>query len=143
MECALDQAAKGQEAGEVPVGAVLVDVQGQIVAQAHNEPVRLHDPTAHAEVLALRRAGAALGNYRLEGCTLVVTLEPCAMCAAAMVHARVSGLVYGAADARAGAVISCLDGLDLPFYNHKVWHMGGVLSAVWAAQLRDFFACAR
>jgi tRNA(adenine34) deaminase len=143
MECALAQAALGQARGEVPVGAVLVNAQGQMLAQAHNAPIALHDPTAHAEVLALRRAGAALGKYRLEGCTLVVTLEPCAMCAAAMVHARIAGLVYGAEDARAGAVTSCLDGLDLPFYNHKVWHIGGMLAARCAAQLRTFFANAR
>lgn len=139
MDMALDQARKGQALGEVPVGAVLVGQDGRILACTHNEPVTLHDPTAHAEVLALRRGGAALGNYRLNKAVLVVTLEPCLMCTGALVHSRVAGVVYGAADPRAGAVISCCDGLAHSFLNHTVWHMGGVRSEECAALLLDFF----
>lgn len=137
---ALCQARLAAEAGEVPVGAVLAAPDGRLLAETHNAPLRGHDPTAHAEVLALRQAGAALGNYRLGGCVLVVTLEPCAMCAAALVHARLAGVVYGAADRLAGAVSSCAELLDAPFFNHRVWHMGGIRSADCAALLRDFFA---
>ena len=143
MAEAMRQADLGRAAGEVPVGAVLVSAAGELLAVAHNEPVRLHDPTAHAEVLAMRGAGRRLGNYRLDGCVLVVTLEPCAMCAAAAVHARLAGVVFGAADPRAGAVLSCMDGLELPFVNHHVWHMGGVASEDCARQLRDFFLSMR
>ena len=143
MRLALDEARQAAREDEVPVGAVLVAADGRLLARAHNRPVALHDPTAHAEVLALRAAGAALGNYRLGGCVLVVTLEPCAMCAAALVHARLAGVVYGAADHLAGAVSSCAELLDAPFFNHRVWHMGGICSAACAAALRDFFALRR
>lgn len=139
MGMALDEARKGQGLGEVPVGAVLVGGDGRILARAHNEPVALHDPTAHAEVLALRRGGQALGNYRLKDAVLVVTLEPCLMCTGALVHSRVAGVVFGAADVRAGAVVSCCDGLAHAFLNHRVWHMGGVRSEECAALLLDFF----
>lgn len=139
MDLALDEARMGAALGEVPVGAVLVGSDGTILARAHNEPVRLHDPTAHAEVLALRRGGQALGNYRLRHAVLVVTLEPCLMCTGALVHSRVAGVVYGAADVRAGAVTSCCEGLAHSFLNHTVWHMGGVRSDACAALLRDFF----
>ena len=143
MRRALEQARRAAEAGEVPVGAVLAAPDGRLLAEAHNAPLRRHDPTAHAEVLALRRAGVALGNYRLGGCVLVVTLEPCAMCAAALAHARLAGVVYGAADRLAGAVSSCAELLDAPFFNHRVWHMGGICSEACAALLRDFFAARR
>ena len=143
MRRALEQARRAAEAGEVPVGAVLAAPDGRLLAEAHNAPLRRHDPTAHAEVLALRRAGVALGNYRLGGCVLVVTLEPCAMCAAALAHARLAGVVYGAADRLAGAVSSCAELLDAPFFNHRVWHMGGICSEACAAVLRDFFAVRR
>lgn len=143
MERALRQARLAAAEGEVPVGAVLAAADGRLLAEAHNRPLGLHDPTAHAEMLALRRAGAVLGNYRLGGCVLVVTLEPCAMCAAALVHARLAGVVYGAADALAGAVSSCAETLEAPFFNHHVWHMGGVRSAACAELLRDFFAARR
>ncbi len=103
MHLALAEAAKASHAAEVPVGALVVNGNGTIIATAHNSPEALHDPTAHAEILALRAAGAASGNYRLEGCVLVVTLEPCMMCAGAMAHARIAGVVYGAADPAAGA----------------------------------------
>lgn len=143
MRRALRQAHQAAAAGEVPVGAVLAAPDGRLLAEAHNAPLRRHDPTAHAEVLALRQAGAALGNYRLGGCVLVVTLEPCAMCAAALAHARLAGVVYGAADRLAGAVSSCAELLDAPFFNHRVWHMGGICSEDCSAVLRDFFAVRR
>ena len=139
MDQALDQARLAAEAGEVPVGAVLAGPGGHILARTGNAPVRRHDPTAHAEILALRAGGAALGNYRLAGCVLAVTLEPCAMCAAALVQARLAGVVYGAADDLAGAVISRAEYLDAPFCNHRVGHMGGVRAEACAALLRDFF----
>ena len=140
MRMALEEARASGAAGEVPVGAVVVAPDGRILACCGNAPVRGNDPTAHAEVLALRAAGAALGNYRLNGCVLVVTLEPCAMCAAALIHARVAGLVYGAADALAGAVVSRAEYFDAQCANHRVWHMGGVLAEPCAALLHDFFA---
>lgn len=139
MDMALAGARQALAAGEVPVGAVLVAPSGRILARAHNAPVALSDPTAHAEILALRAAGAALGNYRLGGCVMVVTLEPCAMCAAALVHARLSGLVYGAADPVAGAVTSRAEYLDAPASRQGIWHMGGVRGAECAALLQDFF----
>ena len=129
MHLALDKARQAAREDEVPVGAVLVAADGRLLARAHNRPVALHDPTAHAEILALRAAGAASGNYRLGGGVLVVTLEPCAMCAAALVHARLAGVVYGATET-----------LDQPFFNHRVWHMGGVLARESVALLQDFFA---
>ncbi len=138
MAEALDLAREAAALGEVPVGALVVDERGAVVARAHNETERLRDPTAHAEVLALRRAAGALGNHRLLGCVLVVTLEPCLMCVGALREARIRGLVYGALDERAGAVASRLDGLDaVP--GCRVWHMGGVAAPEAAALLRDFF----
>lgn len=128
---------------EVPVAALVVAPDGRILSRACNRPVADHDPSAHAEVLALRQAARAARNYRLNDCVLVVTLEPCLMCVGALVHARVAGVVYGAADDRAGAVDSCLAGLNLPFLNHHPWHYGGVRGDVCAAQLRAFFASRR
>ena len=139
MEKALSEARQAQAEGEVPVGAVVVDPDGRILGQAHNQPVTSSDPSAHAEILAMRRAGQTLGNYRLERCVLVVTLEPCFMCTGAMVHSRLAGVVYGAADSRAGAVESCFNGLDLPFHNHRVWHMGGIEAQDCADLLQIFF----
>lgn len=139
MDMALAEAHDAAAAGEVPVGAVLVHPDGRLLARAHNRSVSSHDPTAHAEILALRQAGATLGNYRLEECVLVVTLEPCLMCSGALIHARVGGLVFGAADVRAGAVISCLDGLAQTFHNHRLWYMGGVRSGPCAEILQTFF----
>ena len=130
-------------AEEVPVGALVVDDEGRILGAAHNETEALRDPTAHAEVLALRRAAEAARNHRLEGCVLVVTLEPCLMCAGAIREARLSGLVYGAADARAGAVSSCLDGLAYGLEGPAPWHYGGVEAGPCAAVLRAFFAARR
>lgn len=139
MDMALAEAQRVDKVGEVPVGAVLVAQSGQILARAGNGPIGMCDPTAHAEILVLRAGAAAIGNYRLEGCVLVVTLEPCAMCAAALVHARISGVVYGAVDPRAGAVVSCGEYLDAPAVGHRVWHMGGVRSLQCAALLNGFF----
>lgn len=139
MDRALDAARQAASAGEVPVGALLVHEAGEILATAGNAPCALHDPTAHAEIRVLREGGARLGNYRLEHTVLVVTLEPCFMCTGALIHARVAGLVFGAADSRAGAVLSCLDGLAQPFHNHHPWYMGGVRSEHCATLLRSFF----
>lgn len=139
MRLALAQAQQAAQQGEVPIGAVLVHADGRLLAQTRNSPLAQHDPTAHAEILALRQAGARLQNYRLEHCVLVVTLEPCMMCTGALVHARLGGLVFGAADPKAGAVISCLDGLAQSFHNHALWHMGGVCSEQCAELLQTFF----
>ena len=143
MELALEEARGCAAAGEVPVGALVAAPDGRVLARCGNAPVRCNDPTAHAEVLALRAAGAALGNYRLNGCVLVVTLEPCAMCAAAIIHARLAGVVYGAADPLAGAVTSRAEYFDAQCANHSVWHMGGVRSEECAALLHDFFDARR
>ncbi len=139
MDIALAEAHKAQDAAEVPVGAVIVSAEGKILARAHNEPISHHDPSAHAEMLAIRKAAAACENYRLDGAYLVVTLEPCLMCAGAIVHARLAGVVFGALDHKAGAVCSCLDAFDLPFLNHKPWHMAYVRHAACAQILRTFF----
>lgn len=138
MELALHEAGAGGEAGEVPVGAVLVR-DGVCIAQAHNAPISEQDPTAHAEIRVLRAAARLLGNYRLPGTTLYVTLEPCPMCVGAMVHARVARLVYGAADPRTGAAGSALDLISHPSHNHRLEVTGGVLAERAAEQLRGFF----
>ena len=143
MEPAILEAQKAESLGEVPVGAVVVSSSGAIIGRGHNQPVALHDPSAHAEILALREAGAFLGNYRLEDCILAVTLEPCLMCAGAAVHARLQGLVFGAYDARAGAVCSCMDALTLPFHTHEVWQLGGIAENTCAKLLHDFFLSRR
>ena len=142
MRRALELAACGEAEGEVPVGAVLVH-EGRVIAATWNRPISTDDPTAHAEILALRAAGAALGNYRLPSTTLYVTLEPCAMCAGAMVHARIARLVYGAADPRAGAVDSQLDLLRAPGLNHRIAVTGGVLGPECSARLQAFFRARR
>jgi tRNA(adenine34) deaminase len=129
--------------GEIPVGAVVLDASGQVIASAHNERESAHDPTAHAEVLALRRAGAALGSWHLLGCTLVVTLEPCTMCAGALVLARVSRLVFGAWDPKAGAVGSLWDVVRDRRLNHRPEVVSGVRAAECAALLEEFFASKR
>jgi len=139
MRFALEQARAGAATGEVPVGAVLAGRDGTLLAGAHNACLSLNDPTAHAEILTLRRAAERIGNYRLDGTVLIVSLEPCLMCAGALVHARVDGVVYGASDPHAGAVSSCLEAFALPFHNHAIWHMGGMLGDECAALLRDFF----
>jgi tRNA(adenine34) deaminase len=139
---AMAEASRGMAAGEVPVGAVVV-VAGAVVARAHNAPIAMADPTAHAEILALRQAGQAIGNYRLTGATLYVTVEPCAMCAGALLHARVARLVYGAADPKAGAVESVCRLLDDERWNHRIAVEGGVLAEECGALLRAFFQTRR
>jgi tRNA(adenine34) deaminase len=142
MEAALEEAAVAASRGEVPVGAV-VAVEDQIVARAGNRTITDCDPTAHAEIVALRAAAKEVGNYRLLGATLYVTIEPCAMCAGAMVQARISRLVYGADDAKGGAVRSCFSIFDHPQINHRVAVTPGVLADDSAALLKDFFAARR
>lgn len=140
MDMAVAEARAAGEQGDVPVGAVIAASDGRILARAANAVERAHDPTAHAEMLALRAAAARIGNWRLSGCVLVVTLEPCAMCAAAIAHARLAGVVYGAADEAAGAVTSRAEYLDGPTAPKHLWHMGGVRAEECAALLRDCFA---
>ena len=139
MRAAIEQARVAVAAGEVPVGAVLVHAEA-IIAAGHNTPIASHDPTAHAEMAALRAGGQALGSYRLTDTTLYVTLEPCMMCAAAMVHARVRRLVFGAWDPRVGAAGSVIDVFALPGLNHRVDVFGGVLMDECSALLQEFFA---
>ncbi|MBB3141026.1 tRNA adenosine(34) deaminase TadA [Halomonas organivorans] len=140
MHRALDQARLAGEAGEVPVGAVVVDAAGEIVGEGYNAPVADHDPSAHAEIRALRDAGARLGNYRLDGCTLFVTLEPCLMCTGAIIHARLARVVYGAAEPRTGMVESRANLFAQPWYNHRVAVEGGVLATRVSKLLKAFFA---
>jgi len=142
MRVALEHAAAAGARGEVPVGAVLVRAD-EIIATGANAPISSHDPTAHAEIEALRAGGRALGGYRLTDTTLYVTLEPCVMCAAAIVHARVRRLVFGAWDPRAGAAGSITDVFALPQLNHRVEVFGGVLMEECAGLLRQFFAARR
>ena len=142
MAAALDEARAAALAGEVPVGAVVVR-EGAIIARAANRTVRDQDPTAHAETLALRAASVATGSWRLVGCTLFVTLEPCAMCAGAIVLARVPRVVFGAADPKAGAAGSVLDVLAEPRLNHRPVVERGVLAIECAALLTDFFTSRR
>jgi len=138
MRAALDEARAAADAGEVPIGAVAV-LGGQIVGRGQNRVLRDQDPTGHAEIVAMRRAAAAIRNYRLLDCELYVTLEPCAMCAGAMVHARLGRLIYGAADPKAGAVVSVLEVLNHPLLNHRMPVTSGVLADDCGALLRDFF----
>ena len=140
MLLALDQARLAARHGDVPVGAVVVDQAGNALAAAGNEREIRHDPTAHAELLALREASRRQQSWRLTGHTLVVTLEPCAMCAGALVLARVARLVFGAFDPKAGAVSSLFDVVRDPRLNHRVEVRGGVLEAECSALLKDFFA---
>jgi len=139
MRLALEQAHSARAQGEVPVGAVLVH-EGRVVASGCNRPIAACDPTAHAEIEALRVGAQALRSYRLTGSILYVTLEPCLMCAAAIVHARVQRLVFGAWDPRAGAAGSMLDAFTLPGMNHRVDVFGGVLDDECGALLKTFFA---
>jgi tRNA(adenine34) deaminase len=142
MRQALDEARRGLERGEVPVGAVVVR-DGVVLGRAHNAPVGLADPTAHAEILALREAGRAVGNYRLTGATLYVTVEPCPMCCGAALHARLARVVYGAPDPKAGAAASLYRLLDDVRLNHRVEATGGVLGDECGAMLTRFFETKR
>jgi tRNA(adenine34) deaminase len=143
LRLAVEEAKLAQDAGEVPVGAILLHPDGTILAHGQNRVIRDHDPTAHAEIVAMRDAGSALGNYRLEGCTLYVTLEPCAMCAGAMIHARLARLVFGALDPKAGAVGSVLDVLNHPRLNHQIEFTNGLLAEECGDLLRRFFQSRR
>ena len=144
MRIALAEAQAAARAGETPVGAVLVDPSsGEIIARAYNRPISLSDPTAHAEILALRAAAKAIGNYRLSGLELFVTLEPCAMCAGAISHARIGRLVYGAEDEKGGAVVHGPRFFDQPTCHWRPTVTGGVLAAESAVLLRGFFKTRR
>jgi tRNA(adenine34) deaminase len=138
MEEALRAAQRALEAGEVPVGAVVV-CEGKIIGRGGNRNLTDCDPTAHAEIIALREAGAALGNHRLEGCELFATIEPCAMCAGALVHARLKRLIYGADDTKAGAIRSVMQVLNHPSLNHRMEVRAGVLAGRCAEVLQAFF----
>jgi len=138
MEAALAEARAAAEAGEVPIGAV-IRREGVLIAHGQNRVLRDNDPTAHAEIVTLRAASAALGNYRLAGCTLYVTLEPCAMCAGAMIHARLDRLVFAASDPKAGACGSVLSVLNHPQLNHKMAVEQGILAGEAGDLLRSFF----
>jgi tRNA(adenine34) deaminase len=142
MRCALDLAQNARLAGEVPIGAVLA-VDGAVIGEGYNRPISDHDPTAHAEIQALRAAAQRLGNYRLPGSVLYVTLEPCAMCAGALMHARVARVVFGAPDLRTGACGSVVNLFAEPRLNHHARVQGGVLAEECGALLRAFFASRR
>jgi tRNA(adenine34) deaminase len=144
MQIALEEARAAAAAGEVPVGAVLVrDSDGVVVARGANRTIRDCDPTAHAEVVVLREASRAIGNYRLAGTTLYVTIEPCSMCAGAIIQARVPRVVYGCYDVKGGAVRSCFEILSHPKLNHQVEVTSGVLAADCATVIQEFFAARR
>jgi tRNA(Arg) A34 adenosine deaminase TadA len=138
MRRALALAEQGRQSGEVPVGAVLV-LNDEVIGEGFNAPITRHDPTAHAEIAAMRDAAEKIGNYRLVDTTLYVTLEPCSMCAGAMVHARVKRLVFGAQEPRAGAVVSKMNALNQEFLNHQVEHAGGLLAQECGEMLSRFF----
>jgi len=138
MRVALARARDALGAGEVPVGAVVV-VNGEIAGEGHNQPIGSHDATAHAEIVALRDAGRRMGNYRLTGATLYVTIEPCQMCVGAMVHARIARVVYGAPEPKAGAIESAMRAHEHPSLNHRMTATGGVLAPECRALLQEFF----
>ena len=138
MREALVEAARAAQRGEVPVGAVVV-LDGELVGRGHNHPIDSHDPTAHAEIEAMRAAGQRLGNYRLTGATLYVTVEPCLMCVGAIVHARVGTLVFGTAEPKAGAIESTQHAHEHPALNHRLTVVSGVLASECAAMMRRFF----
>ena len=138
MQLALDLAHVAALAGEVPVGAIVVK-DGAVIGRGSNTPIALHDPTAHAEIMAMRQAAVYLGNYRLVGCTLYVTLEPCAMCSGAVQHARIAKLVYGASDPKTGACGSVINLMDEPKLNHHTEVVSGIMALECGAVLSDFF----
>ena len=139
IAAAVDEARRAREAGEVPIGAV-VAIAGAIVGRGVNQPISSGDPTAHAEIVAIRNAARAVGNYRLTGGVLCVTIEPCLMCVGALVHARIATLVYGAAEPKTGAVASTVRGIELPGHNHRVEVMSGVREEECRALMQSFFA---
>jgi len=142
MHLAIEQARAAAVRGEVPVGAIVV-LEGRIVSAAGNRTIADCDPTAHAEIIALRAAASAIGNYRLTGAALYVTIEPCAMCAGALVQARIARLIYGADDAKGGAVRTCMQVLDAGALNHRVAVTSGILADESVALLQTFFAARR
>ena len=142
MRAALDEARRARDAGEVPIGAVVV-LDGQVVGRGFNQPISAADPTAHAEIVAMRAAARALGNYRLTGATMYVTIEPCLMCVGAMVHARVGTLVFGAPEPKAGAIVSSCRAHELPALNHRIEVVGGVLEDECRAVIQEFFKTRR
>lgn len=138
MAQAMYLAAQAADIGEVPVGALVV-CNGQVIGQGYNQTISAHDPCAHAEIMALRQAAQAIGNYRLSGCDLYVTLEPCTMCVGAIIHARIKRLIYAATEPKAGAVASQLQLFSKPHYNHTVQVESGVMADESSAMLRNFF----
>ena len=142
MEAALDQARRARDAGEVPIGAV-VALDEAIVGHGFNQPISSGDPTAHAEIVAIRDAAARLGNYRLPGAVMCVTIEPCLMCVGALVHARIATLVFGAAEPKTGAVVSTVRGLDLAGHNHRVEVVSGVRETECRELMQAFFLSRR
>jgi len=139
MDMALEEARKAEAQGEVPVGAVIVDAAGNVIARGFNQPISTHDPTAHAEIVAMREAARIVGNYRLTGLTLYCTMEPCVMCAGAIVHARIQRLIYGAADSRAGAAGSIYNIVADPRLNHQVSVVSGVREIECRKLVQRFF----
>ena len=142
MTIAIQEALKAQVEGEIPIGAVLIK-EGQLIAQAHNQPISTNDATAHAEIQLLRVAGKHQKNYRLTDTTIYVTLEPCAMCLSAMIHARIARMVFGAYDPKTGVCGSCSDLTNANFFNHKIHIKGGVLENKCSKLLQDFFSTCR
>ena len=142
MRAALALAALGRDRGEVPVGAVVV-IDGAVAGEGFNQPIGTHDPTAHAEIVAMRAAAARLGNYRLTGASLYVTIEPCQMCVGAMVHARIARLVYGAPEPKAGAIESAMRAHEHPSLNHRIEVTGGVLASESRELIQAFFQSRR
>jgi tRNA(adenine34) deaminase len=139
MHAALEEARTAAERGEVPIGAILVH-EGQIIARAYNRTLTDNDPTAHAEMVAIRAAAQTIGNHRLNGTSLYVTVEPCAMCAGALIQARVARLIYGCAEQKGGAVRTCFQVLDHPAVNHRVEVISGLLAEECASVMQEFFA---
>jgi len=142
MRAALALALEAREAGEVPVGAVVV-LDDRVIGEGFNQPISSHDPTAHAEVIALRAAAKSRGNYRLTGATMYVTVEPCLMCVGAMIHARIGLVVYGAPEPKAGAIVSMMRAHELTGLNHRLEAAGGVLEADCRQLLQEFFKSRR
>jgi tRNA(adenine34) deaminase len=142
MREALAEAQKAEVEGEVPIGAVLL-LNERIIGRGHNRPIRMHDPTAHAEIMALRQGARTCANYRLPGSVLVVTIEPCIMCVGAMIHARVEEIIYGAADPKSGAVESCFRLADTDQLNHSIRVTSGILENECGSMLKSFFASRR
>ena len=143
MKQALSEAEKGSSMGEVPVGAVLASPEGQIVAKAYNQPITLGDPTAHAEILAIRKAGLFFRNYRLNDTTLVVTLEPCLMCMGAAINARIARLVFGTVDPKAGAAVSLYNLAGDKRLNHRIEVVSGIMEEECRSLIQDFFRVRR